>query len=534
MTAPATVFTHPNIYLRASDAPVSGGIVVHEGKVVAAGTLEHCHEVAGPEANVVALPGAAVFPGFHDAHIHCGSLALQFQSPDINSARSLAEAVSQLRAWVDANPGERWVVGGRWDANKWLPQETLTRDILDDIFGDRPAVLNTVDGHSVCANSKALALAGIDESTPEMPGGVIERDAQGRLNGILRENASDFIRAVAETELLADAAPLLRVVQQHLHERGVVAVTDLDGEEVRRGFEALAAAGELRLRVRKGIPVGSLDDAIAEGRRSGQGDQWCITGSVKFYSDGALGSHTALMHEAYEQDACNCGVAVTSREHLVSDVAKANEHGIAVSTHAIGDRANTNVLDAYEANIDLTRARGLRNSIEHAQHIAPSDIERFKRLDVIASMQPTHCTSDYPLSVQLLGARETLHYPWKTLRDRGVEVVFGSDGPIEPVEPLFGIHAAVTRQRRDDEPAGGREPEERLSVAEAIEAYTERAAAMDEREAVRGAIEPGAFADFVVLAQDPFHVPPATLWQIPVAATIVAGEVVYQAEGARA
>ena len=210
----------------------------------------------------------------------------------------------------------------------------------------------------------------------------------------------------------------------------------------------------------------------------------------------------------------------------------ANSNGIAVSTHAIGDKANTNVLDAYEQVASITRSEGLHNSVEHAQHIHAEDIDRYARFEVIASMQPTHCTSDYPLSVHLLGERQTLHYPWRSLLDAGVHLVFGSDAPIEPADPLFGIHAAVTRQRRDGEPDGGREPDQRLSVAEAIAAFTEQAARMDEREGVRGRIEAGAFADFVVLGTDPFEVEPANLYKITVETTVVGGEVVYGGEGA--
>ncbi|MFD2674696.1 amidohydrolase [Gulosibacter bifidus] len=528
----ATVFTHARIYARVNQPPTSGGIAVQDGKVIAVGDLDHCRAAAGADAATVALSGAAVFPGFHDAHIHTGALALQFDAPDVSEATSLTEALALLARWADAHPGDGWVVGGRWDANEWGEGETLHRELLDEIFGDRPVVLNTVDAHSVCASSRALEIAGITADTEAAPGSVIERDADGQLNGILRENASDSIRAIANRQLLADAADLLAGVQRHLHARGITAITDFDGEEVRQGFTALAAAGKLRLRVRKGIPMGELDRAIAEGRTSGDGDDWLITGPVKLFSDGALGSHTALMHEGYEGDRCNCGVEVISVPNLTETVERANSNGIAVATHAIGDRANTNVLDAYEATKDCTRANDLHNSIEHAQHLAPRDIERFYELQVTASMQPIHCTGDFPLSVNLLGERDTLHYPWCTLRKAGVRVAFGSDGPIEPVEPMYGIHAAVTRQRRDNEPAGGREPSERLPLDQALLAYTEAPASMDEREAVRGRIEPGAYADFVALNADPYDTHPADLWKLGVTETIVAGEPVYRTEGA--
>lgn len=524
----AKVFVHPRILTNAHATPFSGAIAVVDGDIAAIGSLEECREIAGVDAPVTKLGGAVLLPGFFDTHLHSGAMALQFQSPDASEANSLAEALAQLRAWNAENPGTGWVVGGRWNANRWLAGETLHRRDLDDVFGDRPVALNTVDGHSVCLNSSALEQLGIDDNTEQLAGGVIERDENGQLTGVLRENNSDVARSRVTELLLNDCAELLDQVQQHLHRFGVTAITDLDGEQVRDGYLKLAAENRLRVRVRKGIPVTALDRAIAEGRRTGDGDRWVVTGSVKFFSDGALGSHTALMHEPYESDECNCGVEVTSSTDLASDVARANSNGIAVSTHAIGDRANTNVLDAYEATAEITRQHGLRNSIEHAQHIIDSDIDRFKQLNVIASMQPIHCTGDYPLSVTLLGDRATHHYPWHTLMERGALVTFGSDAPIEPVAPLYGIHAAVTRQRRDGEPPEGREPQERISVADAVDSYTGRAADAFGLGDRFGTLEAGKYADFVTLDADPFTCSPGDLWRIRVQQTVVEGEVVYQ------
>lgn len=524
----ATVFVHPRILTAAHATPFAGAIAVENGNIVAIGSVEKCRKRAGKDAPVKELGGAILLPGFYDTHLHSGAMALQFQSPDVSETNSLAEAIDQLTQWQAEHPGTDWVVGGRWNANRWQAGESLHRRDLDEVFGDRPAALNTVDGHSVCLNTRALNELGYSDASEPLPGGVIERDENGQLTGVLRESDSDSARARVNELLLSDCAELLDQVQQHLHQFGVTAITDLDGEQVRDGYLQLAAEDRLRVRVRKGIPATALDRAIDEGRRTGDGDRWVVTGSVKFFSDGALGSHTALMHEPYEGDECNCGVEVVSSTDLAADVARANRNGIAVSTHAIGDRANTNVLDAYEANAELTREQGLRNSIEHAQHIIDSDLERFEQLNVIASMQPIHCTGDYPLSVTLLGDRATHHYPWHTLMERGVAVTFGSDAPIEPVAPLYGIHAAVTRQRRDGEPPQGREPSERISVADAINSYTGTAATAFGLGDRIGTLEEGKYADFVTLEADPFTCSPADLWRIRVQQTVVDGELVYE------
>ena len=517
----ATLFLHPRIYSLQTEDPIDGGIVVQDGRITFVGPAEQAHIDAGDDADVVQLHGAAVLPAFHDAHIHSGSMALEQLGPDLRGAASYAEALDLLRTYRDEHPENDWVIGGSWDANPWTDGYPHRRD-LDAIFGETPVMLSTIDGHADWVNTAALAAAGITAATPDPDGGRIVRDEHGSPTGVLLESASGLVDDAMPSfdERLPE---LLGKLQDELLAVGLAHITDIDGESVRDACLQLRAQGDLRIRVHKAIRGADLPLAIREGRRTGDGDDWITTGPVKLFSDGALGPHTAHFHEAFEGEPGNTGIAVTSSDALRSAMKQASKAGLAVAVHAIGDMANTIVLDAYEASTE--RNTGLRHRIEHAQHIKPRDLTRFRELGVVASMQPTHCTSDYPLSVELLGNRETLHYPWRSLLADGAALAFGSDAPVELADPFHGIHAAVTRQRRDDEPEGGREPEQRLTVLEALRAYTvgaAYAAGLDDRT---GTIEAGKFADFIAVDQDPFDIDPTDLWRTQVLQTVVGGEV---------
>lgn len=521
------IYTHERFYRLQDAQPLAGAILTEHGRIKHIGSLQQVLEVADPDATQIALPGAAVLPVFHDAHIHTGLMALEKLAPDLDGATSLAEVLTRLREFAAAHPGISWVLGGRYDANKWECGSAPHRTYLDEIFGDRPVVLTTVDVHAGWANSAALELAQITALTPDPSGGKIVRDDSGEPTGLLLESALTPVTELAEAALTQHLPELLLQVQQDLLAVGIGHVTDIDDEKVLRAYRRMREQQRLHLRVHKAVRAEEIDIAITEGRHTGDGDDWITVGPVKFFSDGALGPHTAHMHEPFADEPDNCGIAVTDEQTLRREIRRANSAGLAVMVHAIGDKANTIALDVLQSVRDIAAEFGLRNRIEHAQHIKPADISRFKTLNVIASMQPCHATSDYPLSVNLLGARDTLHYPWRSLLDAGAHLAFGSDAPVEPANPFFEVHAAVTRQRRDDQPPGGREPEQRLDVLTALQTITAGPAYAAGLENDMGSLAVGKFADFIAVDTDPFTVQQELLWKIKVLTTVMGGEIVY-------
>lgn len=519
-----TLYTHPRIL--ALHEVSADGILVEEGVIRAVGARQELRD-AFPEAHEVALPGGAIVAGFHDAHIHTGGVARDLASVNLRGMKTLDEALAKLGAYISERPGSGWITGGYWDSNVW-ETGVPTRHDLDRVCPDRPIALANLDGHSVWVNSLGLRLAGIDERTPDPLGGVIVREHDGRRPaGVLRERASDAVVRIAERDLDPELPALLEQAQERLLAMGLTHLTDLDEEATRLAFERLRAEGKLKLRVHKGIPMSDLDRAIEEGWRTGNGDRWITTGPVKLFSDGALGSHTAHMGSDFADDPGNHGVEATPLAEISELVQRANSAGIAVATHAIGDRANRLVLDAYEEHLAITRAHELRNRIEHAQHIDRADIPRFAQLGVIPSLQPTHCTTDYALAGRRIGERDLANYAWRSLLDSGARVAFGSDAPIEPANPLYGVHAAVTRQGRDGQPEGGFEPHERVSLDEALALFSEGSAYAAGLESKVGRLAVGQYADFVALSDDPHAIDPGELAGLGVEATIVDGDVVY-------
>ncbi|GAA3884990.1 amidohydrolase [Leifsonia kafniensis] len=524
----STLFRHATIHTMAGASTRVDALLVVDGIIAAIGEQATARAQSASSVDVVNLDGAAVVPGFIDAHIHTGAFAREHDALNLRGTKSLSEALERVRSYVATREPGAFIMGGRWDSNAWDVPVQPDRHSLDTVSAGHPIALPSIDGHTVWANSRALQAVGYSASTPEPVGGEIVRDAAGEPTGILRETAGDPLRQLSYSPLAGDLLAQLTAAQHRLLSIGLTGVHDIDGEDVREAYRELNSRGELQLRVHKSIPLEHLDAAIAEGRYTGQGDDWLTTGPVKIFSDGALGSHTSHMGEDFAGQAGNRGIEVVPYPELVALVGKAAAAGIAVATHAIGDEANHRVLNAYQENHGVSRARGLRHRIEHAQHIRSSDISRFAELGVLPSLQPTHCTSDIPIAKTLLNGRSLRNYAWRSLTDASAQIVFGSDAPIEDPTPMHGIHAAVTRQNALGEPLGGWEPGERLSVGEAITAYSFGGAYAAGQENRVGRLAVGQLADFVVLDADPFAVSPEALRSISVLTTVVGGIVRYQ------
>ena len=510
----ATLFHGGRIHVRAGVS--AEALLQRDGRVAAVGRAAELTRDAG-RAERVDLRGGLMTPGWFDAHVHFMWWGFQMDELDLRDRRSLADALAAIGERARELPKGRWLTGGRFDKNLWDGWPTAAD--LDRVTGDRPTLLRTRDGHARWLNTAALRAAGITRTTEAPAGGAILRDARGEPTGILQERANELAdRAVpAATEAECDTA--IARAQQEALRRGVTGVESLEQASSYAAFRRARDRGDLSVRVVMGIPHRSLasslpttgtppqirdsgafdlDSAVAERMKTGDGDEWLRIGHVKFFSDGALGSQTAALEEPYEGSA-DRGILTFDPLELRADVARAAAAGLAVAIHAIGDRAVRVAIEAIAPS--RVTSPGLRQRVEHVQLVREEDLGRFGALGVIASMQPIHCTSDRDLADRHWGPRRTARaYPWRTLLERGAVLAFGSDAPVEPIDPLLGIHAAMTRRRPADRDAWF--PAQRLTLDEAIHGYTAAAAYSAGREREWGTLAVGMRCDATVVDRD--------------------------------
>ncbi len=517
------------IYTMDATLPRAEAVAIAGSRILALGKDDDLRGLARGEGwQAVDLGGKAVLPGFIDSHLHFLWYALGPSRVMLDGAHSLQATLARVKRHIKQTEAGEWVLGWGWNHAEWQDAKWPSKEDLDRVAPNNPVALTKKDGHVVWANSLALQIAGVDEETPDPPGGRIERDEDtGQILGILKEEAM---------HLIYDAAPLpgpetrqeaLRKAIGEAQRRGLTGIHDCDGRESLSDYQELLNRRELGLRVFMMIPRENVDEAIKVGLRSGFGNKYLRIGNLKLFSDGTLGSQTAEMLEPFTGQPDNQGIAATSQQELEDLVLRAADAGIASSIHAIGDKANRRVLDAFARQRETGTGAGLRHRIEHVQLLQPTDIPRFKELNIIASMQPIHATSDMLLADQYWGERARWSYAWHSLLDAGARLAFGSDAPVEPLDPLVGIHAAVTRQRANGEPEGGWYPQERLSVVQAVHGYTLGAAYSSHEEGEKGSITAGKLADLVILSQDVFNIPPEEILNTRVVATIFDGKVVY-------
>jgi predicted amidohydrolase YtcJ len=476
-------------------------------------------------AETIDLDGRLVLPGLTDAHVHFYWYARTLANVDLAGVASLEQALSMLSAAVrERKPGE-WVVGDSYDHNIWGLKRELDKRDLDAIAPDHPVVVTSKCGHTVWANSMAMALAGVDRDTPEPPGSRIERDAQGEPSGLFREEAMGLMYAAIPPLDRETGKRLLRKAMQRAHAFGLTGIHNCERSESLSLLAELARDGELTLRVLQHYSEGNFDAAVALGVNSGFGSDYLRMGGLKLFIDGALGVQTALMDEPFcgSEDT---GIQTMPEERLRELVHRAAAHGIGATVHAIGDKANRMVLDIMESAAAIDPK--LRHRIEHAQLLTDADVIRFAELGVTASMQPTHLLGDMDLVDKYWGPRGRLAYAFGSVLRSGGRLAFGSDCPVETMDPVLAIHAAVSRQRIDGQPEGGFYPEEKISVAEAVKAYTSGPAYAGGQEADLGSLEVGKFGDLVVLDKDIFALPENEIHSARPVLTVVGGTVRYR------
>jgi predicted amidohydrolase YtcJ len=527
------VLYNGKIHTMDSAVPQARAIAIAGNRVAAVGSDDEMRSLLRDGGEAIDLGGRTVVPGFTDAHLHFMSYGISLKQVDLAEVPTLEEALSRVAAGAAATPQGQWVRGRGWDHSLWSGGDFPSREDLDRVAPEHPVFLARKCGHVGWANSRALALAGITRETPDPPGGAIGRDRDtGEPTGILKELALDMVYGLFEDPPPDEAAQAIQAAMDNAHRLGIVGVHTMEGTAALRGFEKLHHAGALKLRVLIQIPEENLDAAIQMGLQSGFGDERLRIGGVKLFADGALGARTAYMLAPFEGEPDNTGISVVAGAKLQELVTKAARAGIASFVHAIGDRANREVLDAVAASRREGVGPNLRHRIEHAQLIHPADVRRFADLGVIASMQPIHATQDMLLADKLWGERSAGAYAWRSVLDGGGLLAFGSDSPVEDLNVMKGIHAAVTRRRANGDPGPeGWYPEERLTVQEAVYAYTAAAAYAGGEEEIRGTLSPGKLADLVVLSRDIFSIDPMEILDTEVLLTVFDGEPVYAAEG---
>ena len=508
--------------------PAAEAVAVCGDRITAVGATAEIRALATERTRVVDLGGRLVVPGFNDAHVHFIDGAEELVGVNLRPAADERDFTRRLAEHVKTLSAGRWVLGGYWDHEAWPSKALPTRALLDAVTPDHPVFVQRLDGHMGVANSLAMRLAGVTRDTPAPDGGTIVRDASGEPTGLFKDNAMGLITRAVPPASLDEVLERARAALKHAAAMGVTTVQDLTASATElRAYQVLRERGELTARIysTQSHGIAGLVDA---GIRTGFGDDWIRIGGIKLFADGSMGSGTAVFFEPYADDPSTKGLLIQSPEELERQMREADAAGFQLVVHAIGDRANAIVIDAVEKVVRANGARDRRPRIEHAQVVRDEDKQRMARLGIIASIQPSHCIDDMRWAETRIGRdRCRIAYDFKSFVDAGVRVAFGTDWFVEPLDPMIGLYAAVTRQFPNGTPPGGWFPEEKISMSQAIEFYTLGSAYAQFAEREKGSLTPGKLADLVVLSKDVFAIPPREILETRPVLTMVGGRIVF-------
>jgi predicted amidohydrolase YtcJ len=523
-----------NAHIRTMDLrqPRAEALAVLGGRVVALGSAEAIRALAGPETRVVHAEGRLVMPGFNDAHVHFLTGGFQLGGVDLRPARSPEDFARILGKFAGPKPAGTWITGGDWDHESWPGAPLPARKLIDAVTPHVPVFVSRLDLHMALANTVALERAGITANTAAPPGGEIVRDPiSGEPTGLLKDAAMGLVMRWIPTPGFGEKLAAARAASEHAASLGVTSVTDMSAGADLAVYQALREQGGLKTRIYGATPLIHWERLAQAGLRPGFGDAMLRVGCVKAFADGSLGSGTALFFEAYTDAPDQYGLPADEmfpEGIMLERMRRADAAGLQVMVHAIGDRANDQVLTLFETVAREHGSRDRRFRVEHAQHLRPVDMPRFKAGGVIASMQPSHCADDGRWAERRLGVERCRStYAFRSLLDSGAVLAFGSDWTVAPLNPLLGVAAAVTRQTLDGKHPGGWIPGERISVEEAVRAFTWGAAYAEGQERVKGTLAPGMLADFVMLDRDIFEVCAEEIREARVLGTVMDGRVVY-------
>lgn len=509
--------------------PWAEAIAARGDRIAAVGSSAEIRKMTGASTRVIDAHGQMLVPGFNDSHVHIISAGRGLSSVKLRDASTPAEFISRIKAYAKTIPKGAWITDGDWDHTLW-GGELPARQWIDSVTPDNPVWVSRLDGHMSLANSAALAAAHVTRATKDVDGGLIVRDAKGEPTGLLKDNAQGLVddsmpdppEAVADRDF--DAA------MHFLAERGVTSAQNMGGSWYDNAvFERAHKAGRMITRIYSVVPLATWEQLRDTVAARGHGDEWVRIGGLKGFVDGSLGSHTAAMLQPYDDAPRDTGLFVTPPESLYARTLGADRAGLHVMVHAIGDRAIRVQLDNYERVEKEDGPKDRRFRIEHAQHIAPSDIPRFAKLGVIASMQPYHEMDDGRWAEPIIGhERSKTTYAFKSILDSGARLAFGSDWSVAPPTPIEGIYGAVTRETLDGKHPGGWIPEQKISVEDALRAYTSGAAYASFEEKIKGTLERDKLADFVLIDKDLTAIPAEEIKSAKVMMTVVGGKIVYE------
>ncbi len=522
-----TIFVNGRVYVQKGRFETA--LAVSGDRVLAVGSDETVRALASTDTRVIDLKGRLVTPGFNDAHVHFLDGGFGLLSVDLRDAKDEGEFADRIGRHAAGLPKGAWILNGNWDHERWKSQALPTKAFIDDVTKENPVAVNRLDGHMILANSLALRAAGIDRDTKDPFGGTIVRDAKGEPTGILKDNAQDLLYKVLPAPTREMNVRAAKAALAHAASLGVTSVQDNSSIDALPTYQQIRAEGGLLARINVWRPVAAMKSLIDAGVRSGLGDDWIRIGAIKILSDGSMGAGTAAFFEPYADEPTTSGLLLYPVEELTRMIDEADEAGFQLAVHAIGDRANAMVLDAFE-KAAATRSRPDRRfRIEHAQVVRRADLPRFAKLRVIASIQPSHCIDDMRWAPKRIGVeRCKMAYNFKSFLDASIPVAFGTDWYVEPLDPRLGLYAAVTRETVEGGPKDGFLPEERIPLDVAIDLYTRGSAYAEFADDRKGTLEPGKLADLAIFAKDLFKLEPRQILTTPVDLTMVGGRVVFE------
>jgi predicted amidohydrolase YtcJ len=525
------ILVNANVRTMDKSNPRAQAFAILGNKIVAVGNSAEIKQLAGANTRTIDAGGKLVLPGFNDAHVHFLDGGAGLSSVDLRDAKTPREFVERIKNFAAKLPKGRWILNGNWDHENWTPNNLPTAAMIDAVTPDNPVFINRLDGHMALANSAAMRLAGVDKTTKDVAGGEIVRDVNGNPTGVLKDAAMDYIQKVIPPFTFAEKMEYLQAATDYAASLGVTSVQDMSAGADVGVYQELLRQGKLKTRVYAVSALGNWQKWQRTGVSYAFGDPMLRVGGLKGFADGSLGSTTAWFYEPYLDKPDSRGLALEEPEKIYADVKAADDANLQVMIHAIGDRANDEILKIYERVRQENGARDRRFRIEHAQHLNADLIKRFAADKVIASMQPFHAIDDGRWAFKRLDEKRLQGtYAFRSLLDAGAHLAFGTDWFVAPLNPMFGIYAAVTRRTLDDKNPNGWIPEQKITVEEAVRAYTQGSAYAEFQENVKGAITAGRLADFVILSDDIFTINPVEIRNAKVLTTVVDGTIVFQAK----